>query len=468
MGISFLQLTGATPEGGIYSGPGVINGIFFKSIAGVGVHEIFYTYTDANGCANDCTFSITVNPLPVVSCPQNFSLCIDADPVTLTGATPAGGVYSGTGVSGGIFNPSVAGVGTHEITYTYSDANGCTNDCTFTITVNPLPVVTCPDDFAICLDNGPLTLTGATPAGGTYSGNGVSGGIFTPSVAGVGTHEITYTYTDANGCTNDCTFTITVNPLPVVTCPDEFAICLDNGPLTLTGASPAGGTYSGNGVSGGIFTPTEPGVFVIYYDYTDPNTGCSGQCEFEIEVAPFPIVDAGDDATIHKDDTHQLDASASNYSSLLWSSSGDGTFSATDILDPVYTPGVIDIQNASVVLSITAFPFSPCNEAIDSMTLTIDTTTGIIQYNKKAMLNVFPNPASTEINVESQEVPGDYIVIEVLNSSGLVVFDHFVEHTFNADFYYSIDISNLRNGFYFVRLRNDQFDKWKKIIIAKY
>ncbi|MCY7408976.1 MAG: T9SS type A sorting domain-containing protein, partial [Chitinophagales bacterium] len=33
------------------------------------------------------------------------------------------------------FNPSNAGVGEHEVTYTYTDVNGCTNDSSFYITV---------------------------------------------------------------------------------------------------------------------------------------------------------------------------------------------------------------------------------------------------------------------------------------------------------------------------------------------
>lgn len=52
-----------------------------------------------------------------------------------------------------------------------------------------------------CSGPGFITLTGGSPAGGTYSGPGVSGGTFTPSVAGVGTHTLTYTYTDSSNCT---------------------------------------------------------------------------------------------------------------------------------------------------------------------------------------------------------------------------------------------------------------------------
>ncbi|MBK7338439.1 MAG: HYR domain-containing protein [Saprospirales bacterium] len=65
--------------------------------------------------------------------------------------------------------------------------------------------------------------------GGTYSGPGVNAGMFNPATAGIGAHTITYTYTDGNNCTNSCTFTITVNPLPVVTCPTNSTVCIDAG-----------------------------------------------------------------------------------------------------------------------------------------------------------------------------------------------------------------------------------------------
>ncbi|MCS7035464.1 MAG: HYR domain-containing protein, partial [Saprospiraceae bacterium] len=79
---------------------------------------------------------------------------------------------------------------------------------------SPGVTVTCPPNTTVCQDDAPFALTGGSPSGGTYSGPGVSGGTFDPSAAGVGTHTITYTYTDVNGCTSSCTFTITVKAQP--------------------------------------------------------------------------------------------------------------------------------------------------------------------------------------------------------------------------------------------------------------
>jgi hypothetical protein len=53
---------------------------------------------------------------------------------------------------------------------------------------------------SICTESGINNLTGATPAGGTYSGTGVSGTSFNAATAGPGMHTIYYSYTNGSGC----------------------------------------------------------------------------------------------------------------------------------------------------------------------------------------------------------------------------------------------------------------------------
>ena len=55
-----FQLTGESPPGGEFSGPGVSNGMFDPAAAGLGEHIITYTYTDPNYCTNSATDMITV------------------------------------------------------------------------------------------------------------------------------------------------------------------------------------------------------------------------------------------------------------------------------------------------------------------------------------------------------------------------------------------------------------------------
>src|SRR5690606_13229374 len=280
-----------TPAGGTFTGTGVTGNSFDPATAGVGTHTITYAFTDANGCSNSGTTTITVNALPVVDAGTYAPVCIDATAVTLAG-TPAGGTFSGTGVAGNNFDPASAGAGTHTITYNYTDGNGCAASATTTITVNNLPVVDAGTYAPVCIDATAVTLAG-TPAGGTFSGTGVTGNSFDPNAAGAGTHTITYNYTDANGCAASATTTITVNALPVVDAGTYAPVCIHAPAITLAG-TPAGGTFSGAGVTGNSFDPNAAGAgtHTITYNYTDAN-GCAASATTDITVNPIPVLDAG-------------------------------------------------------------------------------------------------------------------------------------------------------------------------------
>lgn len=90
------------------------------------------TYTDVilnvAGCDSTITTNLTVDPAPTVNLTSSVdTLCNYNNAVQLVGS-PAGGTYSGSGMTGDMFDPSASGNGTHVITYTYQDGTtGCTN-----------------------------------------------------------------------------------------------------------------------------------------------------------------------------------------------------------------------------------------------------------------------------------------------------------------------------------------------------
>lgn len=77
------------------------------------------------GCYAESELFVQISKAPDVSLKQFDDLCADDFPFDLEGGRPEGGIYSGPGVVGGRFDPSIAGVGVHEITYTYTDEDGC-------------------------------------------------------------------------------------------------------------------------------------------------------------------------------------------------------------------------------------------------------------------------------------------------------------------------------------------------------
>lgn len=116
------------------------------------VQIVTYTVTPI-APTNSCTstglaqiITVTVNPSPVVSFSGlNSNYCSNTSAQTLIG-TPTGGAFNGAGISGNLFTPSVASPGTHIITYTYTDTNGCTDSSSYTTNVLPLPLAP-----AICM-----------------------------------------------------------------------------------------------------------------------------------------------------------------------------------------------------------------------------------------------------------------------------------------------------------------------------
>ena len=115
------------------------------------------------------------------------------------------------GVNWSTANP---GLITNGISVTATGPGGCTSS---PVTLNVFILNVTPSITAIgpfCQGAACVNLA-ATPSGGTFSGTGVSNGQFCPSTAGIGTHTITYTYTQ-NGCTFTATTTVVVNALPVL------------------------------------------------------------------------------------------------------------------------------------------------------------------------------------------------------------------------------------------------------------
>ena len=275
----------ATPTGGTWSGTGITNqtnGTFNPETAGAGEHTITYTVTQ-NGCTGEESITINVIETPDATITSTVTtMCTDNDPITLTATTP-GGNWTGTGVTtDGVFDPEIAGVGEHTITYTVSTGT-CTDNAQITITVSPTPDINITKQDDLCLSDSEVTLS-ATPAGGTWSGPGITNatnGTFNPEVAGPGEHTITYTV--ESPCLGSATTVITVSSPTQITIINY--VCSDTLPIFFN-ANIDGGTWSGNGIvdaNTGEFDPEVAGVgeHTITYAINNP---CGGTVTTVIQV----------------------------------------------------------------------------------------------------------------------------------------------------------------------------------------
>jgi hypothetical protein len=95
--------------------------------------KIIDNYCYSNGIRS-VPFSITVVGAKITVATNATTLCTTSSPVPLT-ASPAGGSWSGSGVTGSLFDPAISGTGSHNVSYSYTDLSGCiyTDQVEFTV-----------------------------------------------------------------------------------------------------------------------------------------------------------------------------------------------------------------------------------------------------------------------------------------------------------------------------------------------
>ncbi len=152
-----------------------------------GVFDLIIS-TSNSICAKDTSVSLSIYPTSADA--QNLSICA-GDSVWL------GGQYQ---TANGVYVDS------------FQSISSCDSLLFTSLSIKPLPNVSLaafyPD--TVCENSNSLALPSATPLGGSYTGNGLSGSFFDPSIAGLGIHHIIYTFVDTNSCTKSDTSTIDV------------------------------------------------------------------------------------------------------------------------------------------------------------------------------------------------------------------------------------------------------------------
>lgn len=280
----------AHDPGGTWSGNGVTGNTFTPADAGVGNHIVRYEIENADGCTDYDEITVTVVPTPDATITPVGIVCI-TDPPVLLRARDTGGTWSGPGVVGNIFDPLLAGSGNHNITYSITDAYGCSDSDQIILTVATPDATITPVD-TLCV-NGPPVLLTAHDLGGIWSGNGVTGNFFNPGIAGTGDHIISYNIINQD-CKDSDTTTITVMPIPLVNIQRVDNLFINSPPVTLI-ATPVGGIFSGEGVTGNIFDPEEAGfgTHIIQYQTIPDRFGCmtSDTIHINVIVKPLPSAD---------------------------------------------------------------------------------------------------------------------------------------------------------------------------------
>lgn len=146
------------------------------------------------------------------------------------------------------------------------------------------------------------------------------------------------------------------------------------------------GTFSDATILNPVYYPSEEDVTAGSVTLTMNVTGESSTFETSLilTISPIPEVIAGSDATICQGAELELTSSeASNYTDLMWSTSGTGTFDDETALHPVYMPSEADYATGNIELTLTAFGAGSCEDAVASLTLSFNQLpTAVLEGNQ--------------------------------------------------------------------------------------
>ncbi len=183
------------------------------SVFPLGTTTVMYTATDPAGNSSTCSFDVTVvNPAIVTITSMMDPIVCEGETDTLVASGASTYVWSTSSTNDSLV--VVHSPATTQWIVIGTDANGCTASDTISVTVSSPVVVDVNTSLldTMCIIDGPVSLNSfATPAGGVWSGPGVTANTFDPSVAGVGAHVVTYTAYNVDSCTSTGTDIIYVD-----------------------------------------------------------------------------------------------------------------------------------------------------------------------------------------------------------------------------------------------------------------
>lgn len=421
-----------------------------------------FTALPIEPCTNSVVASmdLSVTKLPVVQAGNDQTICEDQNvnaSATLLNAVEV--LWSSTG-DGTFSNPSQIETeyfpgsgdietGEVEITATalaLSPCSGVASD-QFIVQFAYLPQIAAGNDQVIC-ETESAELAGSvvnssvyywqTSGDGTFDDATSLNATYFPGTQDIssGNAELFLTGEPDAPCSGNVSdaLLLSIIPEPTINAGDDETIC-ETANLQLNGnasdydevmwSTSGDGTFSDNNNLSTIYFPGTDDLLnqsVQIQLIAQPLYPCDTQVldGMQLSIMSSPVANAGEDFTIHWTETYPTMGEASDYSSVLWSSQGDGTFDDESALETVYTPGSVDIGNAGTVLKLTAFPINPCVSVDeDDMILSIDTVTSVHDVYHNNLINLYPNPTTGVFYIEYQDSKDRIIEIYVYDKNGI-------------------------------------------------
>jgi hypothetical protein len=445
------------PDGNLYQASGEINGGSLRKITGNLNTGGPFTLSEIDGTETSLGLptmyippteklqTITVGPLCRKDPAVDLSTTWQSDGASAENPSTYPNAYDGSGIvdaGNGIFDPRVAGIGTHTITFSRM---GISN------TIN-IRVKSCNPSISDA-----VTESSCGPLYG-YS----STGIYVDTIIGENMDTIR-------------TFDLTIYSKPTVTIYND-TIC--QGEESLFDAGAGFNSYQWSGMGSGTTQSIVAKSAGTYTVKVSNQNGCSDFSSAILTVNPLPnSVASASSSTFIKGTFVQLFSNASGYT-YSWSPTGETNENIMTSLDGTHTVMVTNQNTGCSVSSSVAIEEVDGSNCTDTIQITVVDTnyvtktnyidvydslivdlTGVITainapFNNTLQVKIYPNPASDNLTLEvlDASVTESYLYQLFSVTGQNVVSNGFLDNEIKI-----IDLSSLNSGTYYVRFYDSQF-----------
>lgn len=314
-------------------------------------------------------------------------------------------------------------------------------------------------DSVYCLNKDSITLT-AIPPGGSFAGPGVVANYFSPLIAGVGIHAITYLYTDPTGCGNlfDTAYVEVLNIPTFPTATNNGPVC-EGASLNLSANdSIATHVWTGpNGFSSTSQFPIISGSTILNegnYNVVITNTaGCTSSAQTNVTIYPLPTASASNNGPVCiTEDLIFIATGGTNYS---WT--GPNGFNSA-VQSPILsnTPFLAQGTYTVTITGIGGCMVSVTTEVqVDGCFDNVDNTDDI-------EIIIFPNPSHDQIWIEmgNTNINSESTAI-IYNISGKEILHKIISSSNGRS---TIDLTGIAPGTYTLIINDGQRSKPFKLI----
>jgi hypothetical protein len=165
----------------------------------------------------------------------------------------------------------------------------------------------------------------------------------------------------------------------------------------------------------------------------------------------WPYAFAGNDTVVPNVVFFNTQGEADNYSSIFWTTSGDGNFTSNYAENVTYLRGPGDLDSGQVTLTMHLTGYYPGIDTSDSMVLYLQPTGSEDSESGKISIKMYPNPTSDIITIEADLLQLKPLILKIFSESGKLIFTGKYSSD-NGCYKQQFDLTYLPAGIYVVRL----------------